>query len=286
MLPSGNTLSDLYRFADLKWDLTAHDESEKTAMKRLLAEDLFGCSGADFLFPEEKRFSESEILQWMNAVKRIANHEPLQYVTGKASFFGLLLDVNPSVLIPRPETEELVLMALDNLTASEIHVLDCCTGSGCIALALKSKRAGWNVSAMDISEAALHTAKQNAEKLNLAIDFFQSDVLAENPLPDLKWDLIISNPPYVAIAEKGSMERHVLAHEPHLALFVEDEDPLIFYRRLAGLASKHLNPGGKMMLELNPLFAQETAALFLAYGLHPTLYTDMQGKERMLLVSI
>jgi len=286
MLPSRNTLSDLYRYADLKWDLTAHDESEKMAMKRILAEDLFACTGVDFLFPEEKRFSESEILHWMNAVKRIANHEPLQYVTGKASFFGLLLDVNPSVLIPRPETEELVLMALDNLSASEIHVLDCCTGSGCIALALKSKRADWKVSALDISEAALQTAKKNAEQLNLAIDFFHSDVLAENPLPDLKWDLIISNPPYVAISEKASMETHVLAHEPHLALFVEDEDPLIFYRRLAGLASKHLNPGGKMMLELNPLYAQETAAVFLAYGLNTMLYPDMQGKERMLLVSI
>ena len=282
MLPKGNTLKDLFDYADIKWHALA-DGSEKPAMKDILAEDLFGIQAAQRRQPETVRLTESQILVWMRAVKRIAAQEPLQYVTGLAAFYGLLFDVNPSVLIPRPETEEMVDLILRRFAPeTSLHVIDFCTGSGCIPVTLKKQRPGWQVQATDISAAALDTARINAVKHGAPVDFFMGDLLTGSGVPEGRWDLLVSNPPYVAQSEEKDMAPHVLNHEPHLALFVPDRDAVMFYRRLAAIAAERLNPGGSVWTELNPLHADESAALFRDKGFAVRLHRDLSGKDRFL----
>lgn len=282
MLPPGNTLKDLFTYADSKWQ-DMPDESEKETMKQILAEDLFGADKSQIRNADNTRFTESQILIWMRAVKRIASNEPIQYVTGKAPFYGLMFDVNPSVLIPRPETEELVDMVLNAFPGNNnIMAVDFCTGSGCIPVTLKTKRSHWHITATDISHEAINTAKKNAEKHRTDIHFFEGDLLTEQGLPKGEWNIIISNPPYVAQSEKEQMENHVLLHEPHLALFVPDNDAIKFYRRLAEIASERLVSNGKLFAELNPMFANECAELFKQKGFSVELHTDLSGKIRFL----
>lgn len=284
MLPSGNTLKDLFVYADSKWQ-DMPDESEKETMKQILAEDLFGADKAQIRNAENIRFTESQLLTWMRAVKRIASNEPIQYVTGKAPFYGLMFEVNPSVLIPRPETEELVEMLLQQFPENNsLQVIDFCTGSGCIPITLKHQRSNWHVEATDISHEALQTAQKNAIKHQTEIHFFEGDMLIENGIPKTDWDIIISNPPYVAKSEEKDMSAHVLEHEPHIALFVPDNDVLLFYRRLAEIASERLTPNGKLFAELNPMFANECAELFKQKGFSVKLHTDLSGKIRFLVV--
>lgn len=285
MLPPGNTLFDLFVYADEKW---AHmpDESEKLAMKHLLAEDLFGIEKTQRRNPETIRLSESQLLTWMRAVKRIASNEPLQYVTGKASFYGFMFEVNPSVLIPRPETEELVELILNSFPADKaLRVIDFCTGSGCIPVTLKKKRPNWEITATDISAEALKTARKNADNHQADIHFFEGDLLSENGVPEGSWDILISNPPYVAQHEEAQMAPHVLQYEPHIALFVPDDDAVRFYRRISEIAQERLQKQGRLFLELNPLYAEECAELFKKNNWATTLHTDLSGKMRFLEVS-
>lgn len=282
MLPPGNTLRDLFSYADLKW---AHisDEPEKNALKMLLAEDLFGLSAAQVRTPENVRFTESQLLTWMRAVKRVAADEPVQYVIGKAAFYGLLFAVNPSVLIPRPETEELVALVLERYpTDVPLRAVDFCTGSGCIAVTLKKQRPGWNLTATDVSVDALATARQNAQTHQTDVDFFEGDFLGSNGVPDGVWDLMVSNPPYVAQSEEADMAAHVLQHEPHLALFVPDGDALRFYRRLAEVAEQRLTDKGRVFAELNPKFAEACVQEFKNRGFSAELHRDLSGKLRFL----
>jgi len=285
MLPHGNTLKDLFTYADTRWQ-EMPDESEKETMKQILAEDLFGTEMMHLRQPERIRFTESQMLTWMKAVKKIAAEEPIQYVTGKATFYGLVFEVNPSVLIPRPETEELVDMVLKQYPGdNHLNVIDFCTGSGCIPVTLKNNRKNWNITATDVSLEALFTAKINATKYETEIHFFEGDLLTEQGIPEGHWDLMISNPPYVAQSEELGMSPNVLKHEPHLALFVPDDDALKFYRRLAEIASERLLPNGKLFAELNPMFAKECAELFQIKGFDIKLHTDLSGKIRFLETS-
>lgn len=237
---------------------------------------------------------------FQRVMSRLLLSEPIQYIFRKAYFADVTLEVDPSVLIPRPETEELCSWACSILSNAiqteqkreeEIRILDLCTGSGAIAIALSKFFPSAEVHACDISVPALETADRNNRMNGTSVHFFPMDVLGGVPdQVDSVWkakggfDLIISNPPYIRPSEKISMRRNVLDYEPHQALFVEEEDPLVFYRAIAGIASKYLRYGGSCMVEINEAFPQPNVSLFSAQGFQPVeMRKDMQGRWRMLM---
>jgi release factor glutamine methyltransferase len=212
--------------------------------------------------------------------------KPYQYITGRAVFFHLNLFVGPEVLIPRPETEELVQwIRNDYASQANLSLLDICTGSGCIALALKSFFSSAKVDALDISSTALQTAKKNALANQLEVNFFKKDILLEVPDNGPAYDIIVSNPPYVPLSDQSSMSKTVLHFEPHLALFVPNDDPLLFYKRILNLAPELLKPSGALYFELHERTASdlmrwiEEKEIFSAF-----LSQDLSGKQRMLKV--
>jgi len=253
-------------------------------IKQLLQELYPGREG-DAIFREMNEYlgqMEEEAL--MEAGRRLQLHEPWQYVVGHAWFYGLELKVNRSVLIPRMETEELVHLILQENGQEGMTVLDIGTGSGCIPLALKFNRAHWEVDACDISADALEIAQANARACGLHIRFHLLDILAEDP-PG-KYDIIVSNPPYITPQEAVLMPLHVLDYEPSLALFSGD-DPQLFYRRIAQKGADWLNEYGVIYLELNEFHAEETQSIFLQEGFSKVqIIPDLAGKSRMLHVQL
>lgn len=241
---------------------------------------------ADVLMNRNSRISESEILQFHFASKRLVKGEPLQYILGTAWFRGLELEVNPSVLIPRPETEELVQLILDKKTVTSPRILDIGTGSGCIALALKHEIPQAQVHAIDISEAALTVATKNASSNGLNVIFSQKDILNEG-FEQERFDIIVSNPPYIPEKDKDEMREQVLNHEPHLALFVPDEDALLFYNRIIEISLKHLEPNGKVFCEIHERMEKVLTGELQKNNITNFEFTqDMQGKTRMLYFSL
>lgn len=231
------------------------------------------------LSPQE----EAQLKQYLNA---LALYEPVQYVLGEAWFAGMRFYVDRNVLIPRPETEELVDWVDDTITNSPHvlqHIIDIGTGSGCIPISLQKKQPQLRVQAVDISEGALNVARKNADALGATVQFSQLDFLNEanwHLLPS--FDVIISNPPYIKQSEEKDMAQHVLAFEPSLALFVPDNDALIFYRKIAAFGKSHLSPNGFVFVEINEALGAETKDLFAAEGYEVELRKDMQGKDRMI----
>ena len=241
-------------------------------------------SSSDLIMKANDSISESQMLLVYKAVKRIANKEPLQYVLGKAYFFGMDLNVSPAVLIPRPETEELVRWILDKIKPNNhsVHsVIDIGTGSGAIALALKKAQPNWNVCGVDVSKEALTIASKNSKEFQLEVAWKEVDILMED-FPEENWNTIVSNPPYIPVSEGNEMRTSVVQHEPHLALFVPENDPLLFYRRILELANncgtvKHI------FFEIHENYATETLALGESMVWKVELKKDLQGKSRMLL---
>lgn len=231
---------------------------------------------------ESIRLSESELLDFRSVVKRLEKHEPIQYILGEVEFYNCKIKVNQNTLIPRPETEELVDLILKENRGEGI-LLDIGTGSGCIPIALKKANPSYTVYGLDISHEALETARKSAEINEVAVQFLEKDIL-EDDLVDLPpFDLIVSNPPYVLESDKADMSPNVLAFEPHLALFVSDNDPLLFYRRIAHLAASKLKTGGKLYLEIHENFGLPTVDLLNEFGYQNILIIkDMQGKDRMI----
>lgn len=217
-----------------------------------------------------------------NLCKRLAAGEPLQYVLGNTEFCGLIFHVNNNVLIPRPETEELVMHVLKHykLLNEATHVLDIGTGSGCIAITLKKNNPRFVVTAIDISEAAINVAKKNAETHQVSISFLQSDI-GDLKLQMPHYDVIVSNPPYVMLNEQTEMLPNVLLHEPHVALFAPENDALYFYRHIINFAITNLNCDGTLWLEINPKCVTSLLALLQPY-FNTTSIMDMYGKERIL----
>ena len=214
------------------------------------------------------------------ALKRLNNHEPIQYVLGEAPFLGRTFQVNPSVLIPRPETEALVQEIINENPPKDTCVLDLGTGSGCIAITLQLALAQAKVWALDIAPAALQTARANAQRLGAQVQWLQGDLL-HDPLPKQRWHLIVSNPPYVRLAERAQMHRRVLAYEPAQALFVPDERPLVFHAKIVALASQHLVPGGKLYLEINETMGDAVASLLTQAGFATVcIRQDLHDKDR------
>lgn len=260
-----------------------YDAGEASAIAFLLLEEVAGMSRSQALMGDDSP-QRDELLRM---AERIAKGEPVQYVVGKAEFCGLTFHVGPGVLIPRPETEELV-DAVELQNVQNARVVDIGTGSGCIAISLSKKFPNAKVEGWDISDDALRIAKGNAELNELNVSFHKVDVLSVSPSEALslaegkRVDVIVSNPPYICDREKSDMERNVLDHEPHLALFVPDEDPLLFYRKIAELGVEILSTGGRLYFEINRAYGRETVLLLEGLGYsNVQLVQDQFGNDRM-----
>lgn len=255
---------------------------------RIIMEQLKGYSTVDIALK-----ADMEVTQWLEnevarVVARLLDDEPVQYIFSDTRFYGLKLKVTPSTLIPRPETEEMVDMIVKQSGASsDLRVLDACTGSGCIALALSRHLPFSRVDAFDISEAALAVARENASSLRADVRFFNADALHLATESRAVYDIIVSNPPYIAMSESAGMEPNVLRYEPRQALFVPDADPLCFYISIARYAMTALKPGGSLWFEINPLFAGELAGIVREQGWEDvSVLPDMQRKKRFLTAKL
>lgn len=274
--------------------LTARYETgEARAVARMVLEVGFGMSMAQLLCDGLSNLSEAELLRLSEMQQRLLKGEPVQYVLGVADFGPRQFRVAPGVLIPRPETYELceeIVKDFSESSHSPLRILDLGTGSGCIACTLAAELPVAEMTACDISAEALAIAKENARKLDVSVRFVQGDMLAldhsEELAPErikISWDMIVSNPPYICMEEAALMEPHVLEHEPHQALFVPDDDPLLFYRAIADYATKTLRHGGTLYLELNAHYAEDCRQLFIQNGFADVrLMEDQFGKLRFL----
>lgn len=276
-----------------------YDADERHAVANLLLEHITGLKRLDRLKHQEQLLAPEQLNSLTGIIQRLQQHEPVQYVLGEAWFFGMPLYVNASVLIPRPETEELVQWIIDDVKASgknvldnhvttadktrSLKILDVGTGSGCIALALKKKIPKAEVWGCDKSESALTVARRNGATLDVRVDFHAVDILDDvqwHALP--QFDIIVSNPPYITPAEAQTMPRNVTNFEPHLALFTPQENPLLFYETLAKLGSKKLHAGGNLFVEIHEDRGAEVVSLFENAGYsNVQLRNDLQAKNRM-----
>lgn len=267
-----------------------YGEGEAKAMVRIIFENLKGWTPVDLAIRAADPVSEFIQGRVNEVVDRLLTHEPIQYIFGNAYFYGLKLKVTPATLIPRPETAELVDIILRENSAKDLRVLDLCTGSGCIALALARNLPFAKVTGVDLSTDALAVARDNNRSLRTDVDFMEADVLSPSSLGALPqpWDIIVSNPPYIAQSESAAMEPNVLEHEPHSALFVPDSDPLRFYRAIAEYAADGaLVKGGKLYFEINPLFAKDMQKLCNSLGFSCVdLLRDTFGKLRFLTATL
>lgn len=273
-----NALKDIY------------SSGEISGITRLIMERICGIQPHKLLFGKDKELSGIEKSKIKEVVERLKKSEPIQYILGIADFYGLEFEVNSSVLIPRPETEELVeQIILDNKNHT-VKILDIGTGSGCIAIALKKQLPESEVIAIDISKGALETAKKNARRNHTPVTFIQTDILSpEKSVQDIPFifDLIVSNPPYVKESEKRIMEKNVLYYEPHTALFVSDKDPLIFYRYIARFGKEKLKKNGSMYFEINAQCGQITADMLKQEGYQEIeLIRDLSGNDRIIKAHI
>ena len=255
---------------------------EAGAISFLLLENLFSLSRTEILADKKLEIEEKKE-RLSHSIDRLRHNEPIQYILGQTEFYGLPILVNPSVLIPRQETEELVqLIISEHENKKNSSILDIGTGSGCIAIALKKALPQSAVYAMDVSEQVLSMAKKNAELNKVEIQFLEKNILLpETTLPETT--IIVSNPPYVLQSEKKEMKENVLAHEPHLALFVEDSDPLLFYRTIVEKAKKYLLKDGSLYFEINEQFGKETIKLLTDTGFTEVRsWKDLNRKDRMI----
>lgn len=276
-------------YQELWRPLTAvYDQREAQSVARMVLEMRFGLTLADVLCGQMPDECDLRPIQ-----QRLLAGEPVQYVIGEAEFGGRRFRVAPGVLIPRPETYELCLWVREVMSRCEVRgtryeerILDIGTGSGCIACTLAAELPEAEVTAWDISEGALAIARENARRTHVHVLFEQADILDPRLIaasPQNRYQVIVSNPPYICQKEQATMEHHVLDHEPHQALFVPDDDPLLFYRAIARYASLSLTPGGSLYFEINPLYATELSALLSAMSYHDiALKNDQFGKPRMI----
>ena len=259
-------------------------KQEIESISKLIFEKVLGFSRLQVYLNQHETISTANLAQIKDIVNRLIQFEPIQYILGETEFYGLRLKVNPAVLIPRPETEELVDWIIHDCHVQNPVILDIGTGSGCIPIALSKNLIGATIESWDISNEALMVARMNAEINKVNIDFIYADVLRlTHPAQKQEFDIIVSNPPYITESEQLLMLKNVLDYEPHVALFVPTADPLIFYRKIADIAITQLNSGGKLFFEINEQFGNETADLLSLKGFkNIVLRKDINGKNRMI----
>ena len=240
----------------------------------------------DYLLNKNQKLSQKEVSFFKNCLEKINKNIPVQYITGQVNFCNLLIKVNPNVLIPRPETEELVHLILNNHNQDSLkEILDIGTGSGCIIIALKKTLPNTNCTAIDISKEAIRTAKANAVLNKVEVDFITKDIL-DYKNEEKSWDMIVSNPPYIPISNKKHMHPNVVQNEPSQALFVENEEPLKYYQIISDFAKNHLKKNGKIYFEIHEDFANDVVNL-LSTKKHfkTTVHKDFQGKKRFVVAT-
>lgn len=249
----------------------------------LLTASFFGIKRLDLALDPKLEIDDNQLRKLDMALGRLKDHEPIQHIIGNTAFFGLTFKVDKNVLVPRPETEELVQWILDDFSSEKrsLKILDIGTGSGCIGISLANNLTQTKISAIEISAAALEIATINAKNNKVEIEFFQQDILQLKKL-STAYDVIVSNPPYVRELEKKEMHRNVLDYDPPAALYVKDEEPLIFYNKITKLAKNALNPGGKLYYEINQYLAKETEEMMQKQGFKTELRKDIFGNFRML----
>lgn len=265
----------------------AESKDEIESMVYLLLEYQLGLTRTDVL--RKKELENAGLPDWEEIILRINRHEPIQYILGEAAFYGRKFKVDPSVLIPRPETELIIDLVLKTHSRGKkgltpylgLAILDVGTGSGCIAITLAKELPVAKIYATDVSAAALMTAVENAERNSAAVDFIRNNILSDD-LQLKGIDLVVSNPPYVTLSEKNHMKKNVTDYEPPEALFVQDGDPLIFYSAIARVGKKILRPEGKVIVEINERFGREVSEVFLKEGYDSVIVTkDLAGKDRV-----
>ena len=256
-----------------------YEPQELQAMIRVICEDVFNYDQVDVALRQESELPDFAPERIADIIARLRRHEPLQYIVGSARFHGHRFKVTPAVLIPRPETEQLVDLIVDENPGSDLRVLDIGTGSGCIAISLARALKFAQVDALDVSRDALVVARENAAALKVKVRFFESDILS--PQPPGRYDIIVSNPPYVCWSEREAMERNVKDYELGQALFVPDNDPLLFYKAIVPYAAQSLERGGRLYLEINQRFGNEVKRLLEDNGFDEVrIIEDTYGKVR------
>lgn len=281
-------------------ELFGNDEVESFFF--IISEYLHQMKRVDLALEPNFEINETELEKWNSILDDLKKEKPIQYIIGETEFYGLRFFVNENTLIPRPETEELVEWIIESeniaVTSSgvEMNILDIGTGSGCIPITLKKNLPEASVFAIDISEGALAIAQKNAVENKVEVNFIQADILQTTDLQNIKassfqlpthFDIIVSNPPYVRNVEKHEIKKNVLDYEPHLALFVEDDDALLFYRKIAQLAKQNLSENGKLYFEINQYLGKETVSLLENLGFkNIELKKDIYGNDRMIVSSI
>ncbi|MDB5207264.1 MAG: hypothetical protein JWR72_2339 [Flavisolibacter sp.] len=281
---------------------TIYDDNESANIALLVLEDCIGFAGTEIMMNKEEEITVNQENKIGKYIERLLQHEPIQYIMNKSWFYGMELYVDKAVLIPRPETEELVDWVVKDMKASgidvfpkeatdadvttQLKILDIGTGSGCIALALKKMLPKAEVWGCDTSEEALNVARRNGAALDIRVDFQGANFLDEAQqkfLPTV--DIIVSNPPYIPLSDSTAMQQNVVGYEPHIALFVPNDDPLLFYKAIAHFARKRLYENGCIYLEIHEALGEGVISLFKAEGYQNVeLRKDMQGKDRMLKV--
>ncbi|MCF8277612.1 MAG: peptide chain release factor N(5)-glutamine methyltransferase [Flavobacteriales bacterium] len=280
LLPKDNSIRSLRKlFRDHLSDM--YEVEEIDALCRYAVQDTLGYD-PNTVAADTPTLTESDLNRVIPVLDRLIIGEPYQYIIGHVQFLGCKLKVDTRVLIPRPETEELCELVLnENNRTEQLHVIDLGTGSGCIPIALKSKAPAWKVDAVEVDEGALALAKENATLNNLEIGFHQVDLLSTYDLPLSTYDLIVSNPPYIAQKEAVDILDNVLVHEPHLALFIADDDPLLFYRKMLDIGQHSLAKGGKFYFEFNEQYGAEMQELMEEKGYSDIrIIKDLSGKDR------
>ena len=294
MKTPSNSVRDCRRYYASQLE-SIYDSDEANALIMILLEHYFNIDRVKIALEPDLRLSESELLTLHFAVKELLKNRPIQYIIGETEFCGMRFFVNGNVLIPRPETQEMVEMIAnfarrDNacVIRTGCKIIDIGTGSGCIAISLAKLIPNSDVTAMDVSEKALEVARKNADANGVNVHFVLDDIL--NPhvkthgRASQQFDIIVSNPPYVCDSEKSEMRANVLDHEPSSALFVPDSDPLIFYRKILEFAQKALKPNGQIWFEINEKFGKETAELCREKGFkNVEIIKDFRGKERVII---
>jgi release factor glutamine methyltransferase len=285
-----------YKITLLQELSSLYEEQEIESFFYIILEKLHCLKRIDLALNPKMVMDGAHLKQWKNIVSELKKQRPVQYILGETEFYGLRFLVNENTLIPRPETEELVKLIIEStnyeLRNKKLKVLDIGTGSGCIAISLAKHLPTSEVFAIDVSEEALAVAKKNSELNDVKVNYINVDILKINDLKELathnpqlatKFDIIVSNPPYVRNLEKDEIKPNVLEYEPHLALFVDDIDPLLFYRKIAELAIKNLNPNGKLYFEINQYLGKETVELVKSFGFkNVKLIKDIYGNDRMI----
>ncbi len=264
--------------------LDFYPENEIFGLTKIIFSDVFNISSIDLIIKKDDYFSLEQQKQLTKTILRLKNNEPIQYIVGFTEFFGLTFNVNNSVLIPRQETEELVdLIIKESKNTENLNILDIGTGSGCIAISLAKNIKQSKVVAIDISKDAIEIGKINSLENSVQVSFIQQDILKENiELNMAKFDIIVSNPPYVTNSEKKLMQKNVLDFEPELALFVENDNPLIFYKKITEFSSKYLKRNGKLYFEINEMFGNQLKKIMLNHEFtNVKIIKDINEKDRI-----